>query len=193
MKMNFTVLVGGFVVLMGVSILAQALFNVQLPLMRTAVALFFLFIGFKLLVSAWTPEKLRREGTATAVMTEQRFAPTTSAPELKYDVLFSKGLVDLTQMPKPDKPIAVEVNSVFSSTEVLVDPTWPVVVEGSSAFGEVRMPNRSAATFGAASYRTTASTDAQPLLRLKVNAVFGNCLVLEQRGGTPPEMQPLHP
>ena len=46
----------------------------------------------------------------------------------------------------------------------------------ATAFGEVRMPDESVAAFGNARYRTTEP--GEPLLRVKVNAVFGSCLVL---------------
>ena len=184
MKMNFSIFVGMLVLLAGASILLDAIFGVHLPLVRSAVALFLIFAGVRLLVGAWGPRANDESHLGSALMTDMRFAPTASADRLKYDVIFGRGTIDLTGMPRPQKPMQVEVNAIFSTAELTIDPSWPVAIEGNSAFGEVRLPGDSRAGFGSAHYRS--DTAGTPLVTIKVNAVFGSAQVVAPGRAVPP-------
>ena len=184
MKMSFPIFFGILVVLAGVSILLKALFHIDLPLVRTAVALFFIFLGVRMIFGAWGSRATEVAATGAAVMTDARFAPTVPAERLKYDVIFGHGTIDLTGMPRPEKPIDLEINAIFGAVQLTVDPSWPMVIDGSSAFGEVRMPDHTRAAFGDAHYRSGGG--AEPLLRARVNAVFGSAQVIDAGRAVPP-------
>jgi hypothetical protein len=176
MRMSFPLFFGALVLLAGASILLDALFKIHVPFVRSAFALLLIFFGVRMLIGAWVPVVKDTSGTGQAVMSELHFAPTSAIGPMKYDVVFGRGTIDLTQLPKPEQPLTVELNVVFSTATVTVDPTWPMVIEASSAFGEVRLPDQSAAVFGTARFTTPGG--AEPLLRVRVNAVFGSCHVL---------------
>ncbi len=180
MRMNWLVILGVFVVLVGVSILLQVFFGFRLPIVRTALAILFLFIGARMLLSAWSPSRL--SGDHTSMMSESLFRPEqATGGKLKYDILFSKGTVDLTQLPPLEHDLTVEVNTVFSSALVRVGPSVPYEVEGSAAFGAVQLPTGEQAGFGPV-YRNAPTGASGPRLRLKLNAVFGHCRLEEGRG-----------
>jgi predicted membrane protein len=189
MKMNFAIFFGVLVVLAGISILLDAVFHIHLPLVRTAVALFFIFFGVRILTGAWGTRDFVRASEGSVLMGDTRFAPTATADKLKYDIIFGRGIVDLTGLPRPEKPIDVEVNTVFGSAQIAIDPSWPVAIDGSAAFGDVRLPDQQRAAFGAAHYQNEP-TSTQPLLRLKVNSVFSSAEVIQRGALPPPTMLP---
>jgi hypothetical protein len=175
MKMTFPIFFGVLVVLAGLSILLDALFKVHIPFVRSAFALFFIFLGVRMLFGAWAPRTTDVSTSGAAVMSELHFAPTEANGPMKYDVIFGRGAIDLTQLKRPARPTTLELNVVFSSSTLTIDPAWPIVIEGSAAFGEVRMPDQATAAFGTARFRTHDSDE--PILRIRVNTVFGSCHV----------------
>jgi hypothetical protein len=180
MKMNWILFLGLFVVLLGLSIVLNAVFRIDFPLVRTAFALFVVFLGLRILVHAWrAPRAGDAEGTS--VLSASTFIPKhLPNGDLQYDVIFSSGLIDLRALPASERDVTVVVNSIFASSVVYVDPAIPYDVSGSAAFGEARMPNRSSVAFGETRYAPRAA--ATPKLHLKVNAVFGACEVVERTG-----------
>jgi hypothetical protein len=182
MRFSFPLFFGALVLLAGASILLDALFKIHVPFVRSAFALLLIFFGVRMLIGAWAPVTKDTSSTGQAVMSELHFAPTEAVGPMKYDIVFGRGLIDLTRLTKPDQPLTVELNVVFSSATLTVDPSWPMVIEGSSAFGEVRMPDQSAAAFGTARYSTPGGRE--PLLRVRISAVFGSCHVLTSAAPT---------
>ncbi len=184
MKMNVAVFVGALVVLAGISILLEALFHIRVPLVRSGISLVLIFAGVKLLISAWRP-RAETSSSGIAVMGDQRFTPSRHDGKLKYDVVFGRGLIDLTALPPPTGEVSVEVNVVFGAASIRVDPRWSVEVDGNSAFAAVRMPDLTSANFGGVHYRSKGKAEAAPTVRLLLNCVFGACDVQE---GPPAEV-----
>ena len=176
MRLGFGLIVGLLVVLLGVSIVLRAVFQIDVPLFRTALGLALVFFGVKLVFDAWSPSRVRAPETA-ALLEGRSFAPTaaTGPGDLKYSVTLGSGTVDLTRLSPEGPPRRVEVDTVFGQTVIRVDPAIPYEVDASAAFGEARLPNRDATFFGSAHYRSGQA----PHLMLKLNVVFGQAEIQE--------------
>jgi hypothetical protein len=175
-RFGFRFIAGAVLLLIGASIVADLLFQVSLPLVRAAFALLFLLFGARLLAGAWSRGPRRVDGEAW--LADRRFAPAGALhADARYDVVFGRGLIDLTEIDEPDDDVTVTVDTLFGSAVVRVDPTIAYEAEGSSAFGEIRMPDLRAAAMGSLHYQSPA--DHRPRLHLKLNTVFGACQVVE--------------
>ncbi len=176
MRLGFGLIVGLLVVLLGVSIVLRAVFQIEVPLFRTALGLALVFFGAKLVFDAWSPSRVHAPESA-ALMEGRTFAPTgaTGLGDLKYSVTLGTGTVDLTGLPAEGPPRRVEVDTVFGQTVIRVDPAVPYEVDASAAFGEARLPSRDATFFGSAHYRS----GGPPHLLLKMNVVFGQAEIRE--------------
>jgi predicted membrane protein len=180
MKMNGSVLLGVFVVLVGVSILLQAVFHIHIPVFRTGFALFLIFLGARMLVHIWLPAPVKSSAETESVMQEAVFRPeSTTGGALKYDAVFSKAVVDLTHLPRLESDLTVEINTIFGFTVVKVDPTFTYEVEGSAMFGSVQLPDGQQVSFGGVRRELPASRQEGPRLRLKLATVFGACQLQE--------------
>jgi len=177
MKMTLPIFLGSLVVLAGLSMLLEALFKIHIPFVRSAFALLLIFFGVRMLFGAWAPRSVGTGATGSALMSELTFAPTRAEPAMKYDVVFGQGAIDLTRLDRPTQPSHVEVNVIFGSATLKIDPSLPTVIEANAAFADVRMPDRSLAAFGNARYETGRG---EPLLRVRINTVFGSCHVLTE-------------
>jgi predicted membrane protein len=182
MKMNWSVLLGIFVVLVGVSILLQAVFHIHVPVFRTGFALFLIFVGVRMLIHLWGPAPAKSFAEVESVMQETVFRPeSTAGGALKYDAVFSKTVVDLTRLPRLESDLTVEINTVFGLTVVNVDPAFNYEVEGSAMFGSVQLPDGQQVSFGGVRRELPAGRQEGPRLRLKLSTVFGACQLQEAR------------
>lgn len=175
--MGLALLLGILVIVLGTSIVLHALFDVDVPIFRTAVGVAFLYLGVRVLAGAWMPVQTSHDGHE-AIFAVTHFTPTDAAGSRKYEIIFGRGVVDLTRLPASDRERVVQVDVVFGDAEIAIDPAIPIEVSGSAAFGEVRMPDRSAANFGAVRYRNAAA--GGPPIELVVNAVFGTARIVER-------------
>jgi hypothetical protein len=118
--------------------------------------------------------------TGEAWLADREFKPTGALThDARFDVAFGRGLVDLTQLEQPTDDVTITIETLFGVAVVKVDPLIAYDVHGSSAFGEVRIPDRSMTAMGNLDYRS--SSDGRPRLHLRLNAVFGACHVVEAR------------
>jgi hypothetical protein len=185
MRTNPGLLLGLFILMAGISIILNAIFHIRIPLFRVTFGLFFVYLGVRVLAGGWWHSS--RWGDGPVIMAEERIAPTESTSVYsKYDVVFGKAIVDLTRLPPLTRDLTVEVNSVFGSAQVLLDPRLPFDIESSSAFGRVSLPNNEVVTFGERAYQRPGQDKAGPRLHLKIHVVFGSGDVVEQGGSSLP-------
>jgi hypothetical protein len=175
--LNWGIAVGCLVMLAGLSILLRTMFRVELPLFRTFGGILLILVGVRVILHAWMPVQYLRE--AHADRTGALLQPHQIGPGgLKYDVIFSEGVVDLTRLDPPAQDLNVEVNVIFGAATVRLDPSVPFDLQASAAFGEVRLPDQRSLSFG--ELRSGSPGEAQgPRIHLKVSAVFASCRVEE--------------
>lgn len=185
--MSIALLIGILVIVFGASIVLHALFDFDVPIFRTAAGIALLYLGVRVLAGAWMPAQRSHDGHES-VFAVTHFTPTDAASSRNYEVIFGRGVVDLTRLPASEDERVVQVDVIFGDAEIAIDRSMPVDVRGSAVFGEVRMPDRSSANFGAVRYRDAGSGGAP--LEIVVHAVFGTARVV-QRGQAPAASSPL--
>ena len=101
-------------------------------------------------------------------------------PQGEYNIIFSSGIIDLSNLSLEQVPRQVEINTIFGRGELLLSADLPVLIKASSAFGSVQLPNATGVVFGESSFFTPAYQADHPYLLIKVNVVFGNLVVKVQ-------------
>jgi hypothetical protein len=182
--MSFTLLFGILALVLGASIVAHALFDIDIPLFRTALGVALVYLGARVLIGAWSPE--RASAGRDAVFSVSRFAPRDPTEIAgKYDIVFGRGLVDLTNIGTLEHDRSLQIDVVFGDAVIEVDPSTPIDVRGNAAFAELRMPDGSGANFGDVLYRAPV-VPGTPRLELRVNVVFGSATVRSRATETAP-------
>jgi hypothetical protein len=176
-RLGFGFALGILLMLVGASIAIDVIFHVTFPLVPLALAVLLLALGSRMAVHALA--RRDAEGLAAeAWLADRHFAPTDPIERnARYDIVFGRGVVDLSKLPEPADDVTVTVDTVFGSAVVKVAPRTPYDVHGSSTFGEVRMPDRSATTMGNLAFERV--TDHPARLHLRLNTVFGSCQLVE--------------
>jgi hypothetical protein len=165
---------GLLVMLIGISIVLEAIFHIHLPFIRLALGLFFIYLGIRFLTGGrWRDGELRVSG----VLRDDSYTPS-GGDHVKHDVIFGRSVVDLTRLAHDGGEVRAEINTIFGATVVKIDPSVPLEIEVSSAFGDARLPDQSVTAIGNMRYRPAGQKDP-PRLRVRLNVVFGSSQVVE--------------
>jgi hypothetical protein len=176
MKMGFLftpVFWGVVLVLWGCAIVLNVLFHLNIPVFRILVALIIIFVGIQLLFGwqgkAWyyvhTDENNVIFGQSTRNAT-----PLTK----EYNIIFSNGELKVTE-PNPEWVNSkMEVNTIFGSGFITINPEIPAKIVTTAAFGRIITPDKQQSVMGDHVYQTPALKENQPYLLIKATVVFGN-------------------
>ena len=157
---------GLVVVLAGLSIILNVAFNIKIPFFRILFGLVLIYIGLSLVIGT----RLRVRTDKTAVF-DDRAMEVTKAGE--YNVIFSRSTVDLTGLALKPGRNRVEVNTVFGSGTLVLDPNVPTKLRVSAAFAGARMPDGNVISFGDYRWHSDSLSDTLPYLDVEASVVFG--------------------
>jgi hypothetical protein len=95
----------------------------------------------------------------------------------EYNVIFGNGIFDLRNFQSSgDGEVTVKMNTVFGSSEVLINDSIPIKINAHTVFAGCKMPDGNTTAFGEAKYNNTGYSNV-PLLKIESNTVFGGFLV----------------
>jgi hypothetical protein len=159
-------------ILVGVWFIVRNYVPVHIPLGRIIIALIFIYVGVRVIVHG---PLIRQRNTV--VFSDSRVGPAAGERDGDYTILFSRGVVDLSSASTGGQP--KEVNVIFASAVLKINPASPVRIDMSSAFGSVQAPNGQSAVFGDSVYTTPSYREGADALRVKATAVFGTLRIQE--------------
>jgi len=161
-------------VLFGASMILRAVFNLDIPVFRIIFALVIIYFGVKLLVGR---QAFKGEGNFSLFRSSD---VTMSESGGEYNVIFGQSNIDLSDIDISEKSKKVEVNVVFGSGNLLIDPTKPMKLNISTVFADCKLPHRNINFFGDSNYKTPSFVEGENYLMLNIDVVFGNVIVVEK-------------
>ena len=156
---------------LGVWFLVRQYVPVHIPVFRIIVALFFVYLGVRVLVHG---PVVRDHNTVVFSDSTIPYSPDSGRD---YNVIFSNGTVDLSRVQVSGTSVRTEVNVVFGAGTLRINPATPVRIRMSSAFGTVEAPNGRSVAFGDAVYTTESYRDGAPALEIRATSVFGRLAI----------------
>ena len=165
---------GFLIVLIGLSILLNAIFKISIPIFKIFFALFFIYIGLKILFGAFGIKTTHN----TIIFSDSKIEAKKS--DNNYNVIFGKGVIDLTNLLPLDQNIKIEVNTIFGEGIIKINPEIPTIIKISSVFAGARMPEGSVAALGSSEYRTKSFSESKSYLKIKADVVFGELIIIEK-------------
>jgi len=167
------ILWGSFFILLGLSVILKHTLNVDIPVARIFFGVFFVYLGVQIILGS---NRRGSGNTCDVVFSESKV--TADARNGEYNVIFGKGVIDLTGVEVKDKDVSLKANTIFSSSTVRLKARTPALVKANAAFGNVRLPDGNAAAFGNYLYKTKAYQEGKPHLEVEANTVFGDTQVV---------------
>jgi len=163
---------GLVVIIVGLIIIINVIFHTHIPIFSLLFGLFFIWLGIRVLIGPSHHKKPQQ-----AIFEEKKIE--TDSLSSKYDIVFGKGVIDLTGYKLKEGITRIEINTIFGSSEIKIDSAMPVKIRASSAFGSARMPDETMIGFGEYTYKSDVlkQTDAKNYLLIYLHVVFGSAEV----------------
>ena len=177
--MSGSIILGIIFIFIGISFIAKVFFKIDFPVFKILVALFFLYLGFKILFGSFGVSNFRNDGH-NAVFSETRVKGNVT-DGAEYNAVFGKVMVDLRNVELTEPETEIEINAVFGGAEVLIDPDMPIKIKSDVAFGGIDFPDGKSGGFGSSGYTSPKYDKESKVLYLRLNAVFGGIKVREAR------------
>ena len=165
---------GVVLIALGVWFLVRRSIPVHIPVIRILVGVLFVYVGIRVLV--WGPS-IREKNTA--MFSESRMVAAETDARNQYNVIFGSSDVDLRPLAVTDRSVGAEVNVIFGSGVLRIDPATPARIHMSSAFGSIHAPDGRTVSFGDSVYATPAWKQGAPSLDVKAAAVFGSLRIVQ--------------
>jgi hypothetical protein len=162
---------GVIIILIGLTVILNVVMGVRIPLIRIVFGLLLIYWGVSLLIG--TSFRIRTSGST--VFSDSDVRATEAG---KQDVIFGKATIDLTGIQLKPGANRFEVNTVFGSSVIRLDPAMPVKVVASTAFAGVRMPDGANIAFGETTYRSAGLREDSTYLLVKADVVFGSTVIV---------------
>ncbi|MCD6329618.1 MAG: hypothetical protein J7M10_04580 [Candidatus Cloacimonetes bacterium] len=164
---------GAVIILFGLSIILNAVFNIKIPVFSIIIALIFIYIGLKILFGSFGIKASKN----TVVFSSSDLKSANKNEE--YNIIFGRGSIDLSEVELDDEHLNYEVNVIFGKGDVLIDPNKPVIVKVSSVFSSAHLPDGNVAAIGNNSYVSPGYVKGKKYISVNTDVVFGELNIIE--------------
>jgi predicted membrane protein len=161
---------GALLILIGLALIIRYVFNVDFPVFKVLFALFFIYIGLRILFGSFG--FLRFESRPDDVIFSERefYEPTNNK---EYNVVFGQGNFDFTKVDLSRGNVNVKIGTVFGGTKLKIDRDMPVRIVADAVFAGAEMPDGNTAVFGTSTYESESFHPDSNHLKIKLDVVFG--------------------
>ena len=166
----------------GVILLIQTVFKIDLPIVRIAIGLFIMYIGFKIIAGGFGVRVNRFKVDKISTETETVFSNSNDLKvrqndgglNRKFSTAFGSSTLDLRDLTTEELATEFKIENAFGRTRVLTNPATPIIAQIDSGFASVQVRDQKVGAFGEAELRTPEYKADLPALKLKIEAAFGS-------------------
>lgn len=165
---------GVLIIIIGIVVIINVIFGSKIPIFPLIIGLILIYFGIRIIAGMSC-----RRSVKVAAFEEKNIETKAGG---KYDVVFGKSVIDLTGIELKEGISKVEVNTIFGSSVIKIDPNMPVKIRASSAFGSARTPDENMVSFGEHTYKSDSlkTTETKNYLLIVLNVVFGSSEVVSK-------------
>lgn len=167
---------GLFLVLAGVILLLRFVLNIDFPLIKTLIGLFFVLLGVRILFGKTFMERI--EGKESNVIFSEQSIHLKDLSKREFNVIFGKSDIDLTDLNRGTLPAKMKINTIFGSATVYVPEDLPLIIYTDAVFSNAKLPGGNSSVFGRTSYKSPGIEKDTPYLEIKFDVVFGSVAVM---------------
>ncbi len=150
----------------GIILLLNSFFNFNINMFKLIIGIVIVLFGVFILFNGFGFQDSRNIVFKEGII-------RVSEVQDEYNIIFASGTVDLSKIKIEDEVKKIEINTIFADGKVILNPNVPTLIKASSAFGELKLPDRSSVIFGSKKYRIGEISADQGYLEIEASAVFG--------------------
>lgn len=178
MKMDAGFFWGLFLVIAGLTLITRYVLNIEFPLFKILIGLFFILLGLKI-VFGKSFIKFSNFKDNEVIFSEQSIKIAAFDKD-EYNVIFGKSEMDLTEITVEQLPARLKVSTVFASTVIYIPNDLPMEIYTDAVFSNAKLPGGNSSVFGRTSYKSPGIEPGAPSLELKLDVVFGSVTVMKK-------------
>ncbi|MCG9966493.1 hypothetical protein L9W92_00275 [Pelotomaculum terephthalicicum JT] len=157
---------GILLVMLGFLILAPYIFKIKIPIFVASTSIIVVFLGVTLFTHGPGLE------SDNDIVFSSKTVQVTN-PAKKYNLTFSGGTIDLSNVIPRHKGEKIIINNVFSCGTIKIKPETPATIKISSAFAVAKTPDKSSVYFGSYNYKTKSFIENANYFDIEVKTIFG--------------------
>jgi len=166
MRLFGGVFMGIIFLTVGIILLLNSFFNFNINMFKLIIGIVIVLFGVFMLFNGFSFQDSRNIVFKEGII-------RVSEVQDEYNIIFASGMVDLSKVQVEDEVKKIEINTIFAEGKVILNPDIPTLIKASSAFGELKLPDRSSVVFGSQKYRIGDISTDQGYLEIEASAVFG--------------------
>jgi len=164
-------IIGAFIVLMGISIIT----GISFPIFRILFGLFFIYLGFVVITKKSRFCCGRRN---QKFFSDDKVSTTNDTLDKEYSVVFGKATYDFTGVTADSGNKIIKINIAFGAAVIKINKDNPVKVTVNSAFSGAKTPDGTSISFGSHDYTTASFSQAKNHLLIDVDVAFGSVEII---------------
>ena len=167
MRLFGGVFMGIIFLTVGIILLLNSFFNFNINMFKLIIGIVIVLFGVFVLFNGFSFQDSRNIVFKEGII-------RVSEVQDEYNIIFASGMVDLSKVQVEDEVKKIEINTIFAEGKVILNPDVPTLIKASSAFGELKLPDRSSVVFGSQKYRIGDISTNQGYLEIEASVVFGS-------------------
>jgi len=174
MKLGFfftEVFWGSLLVLLGISMIIKTIFGIDIPVVRTILAILLIYTGISIIANIGSKHKQKQ----SIVFSEQVIIPENI--NNYYSVMFGKSTIDLTHIQTIDELLQIKIDVAFGQALVKISRSIPTEIASTVTFGNAFFPDNTSISSGKYTYKNYAG-QTKPLVKVRSHIAFGNMQVI---------------
>lgn len=177
MKFGFSVFIGIFLVLLGVSIFLEQFLRIDLPLGKLFLAGSFIYIGYQLIKTRLLQQHKSAQANEAPPMEfgEHNVKASAEVANQTFKYIFSSGTIDLRELPET-LPQPITIQAIFSDVKIWIRNNQAIQLESKSVFGSVTQPNKQAVHFGRHTLNIPHNATNTTVLKVHCRSIFSSII-----------------
>lgn len=171
MRSCFLLFFGLLFIILGLDIILRFFFKISIPLMKILFAFFFIYLGISILLGRPLFGTFRCHSKGANADAFGEYSCSLKGKKIskeKISVLFGSKKVDLSGMKIEGKKASIKVECIFGEMKVRLDKDIPVIISGSSAFGQLILPENNRISFGNNKYKSKKFSKSKPYIDIGI-------------------------
>ena len=109
---------GALLIFIGLALIIRFVFNIDFPVFKVLFAMFFIYIGLRILFGSFGLFKFETGPDDTLFAEREFYRPEHNK---EYNVVFGKGNFDFTNIDLSEGNVNVKIGTVFGASEIRID------------------------------------------------------------------------
>jgi energy-coupling factor transporter transmembrane protein EcfT len=164
MRVTGSVVFGIILLILGIILLLANIFGFKINFFRLFPGVILLILGIIIIFGQF--------GGRHEVIFDRKTIDLNE-PYIEKNIIFAEGEINLNDLEQLESGKKMKINVIFGSGKLVLNPEISTVVNASTVFGSLELPQRTVNFIGSTNYRFGDFQPEQPFLDIEINVIFG--------------------